>query len=116
MSNEEKEAIEILKLYFFDNPTLNITKYVNIVLNLIEKQSKEIEEQEDFIKKLQATKDRLDKYDKENTLIIEKQQKEIEKLKEDNKRLRKCHLQYEEMTGVDLLLPSKEEIKNGKKY
>ena len=44
MSDEEKEAIEILKLYFGDNPTLNITKYVNIVLNLIEKQSKEIEE------------------------------------------------------------------------
>lgn len=32
-----------------------------------------------------------------------------EKEKEDNKRLRKCHLQYEEMTGIDLLLPSKEE-------
>lgn len=44
LSDEEKEAIEILKLYFGDNPTLNITKYVNIVLNLIKKQSKEIEE------------------------------------------------------------------------
>lgn len=32
-----------------------------------------------------------------------------EKEKEDNKRLRKCHLQYEEMTGIDLLLPEKEE-------
>lgn len=32
-----------------------------------------------------------------------------EKEKEDNKRLRKCHLQYEEMTGIDLLLPAKEE-------
>ena len=31
-----------------------------------------------------------------------------EKEKEDNKRLRKCHLQYEEMTGIDLLLPEKE--------
>ena len=33
---------------------------------------------------------------------------ELEKEKEDNKRLRKCHLQYEEMTGIDLLLPKKE--------
>ena len=32
-----------------------------------------------------------------------------EKEKGDNKRLRKCHLQYEEMTGIDLLLPEKEE-------
>lgn len=32
-----------------------------------------------------------------------------EKEKEMNKRLRKCHLQYEEMTGIDLLLPEKEE-------
>ena len=32
-----------------------------------------------------------------------------EKEKEENKRLRKCHLQYEEMTGIDLLLPEKEE-------
>jgi len=32
-----------------------------------------------------------------------------EKEKEENKRLRKCHYQYEEMTGIDLLLPEKEE-------
>lgn len=32
-----------------------------------------------------------------------------EKEKEDNKRLRKCHLQHEEMIGIDLLLPEKEE-------
>lgn len=31
-----------------------------------------------------------------------------EKEKEENKRLRKCHYQYEEMTGIDLLLPEKE--------
>jgi hypothetical protein len=53
MSDEEKEAIEILKLYFGDNPTLNITKYVNIVLNLIEKQSQEIEELKDKNKNLE---------------------------------------------------------------
>ena len=32
-----------------------------------------------------------------------------EKEKEKNKRLTQCHLQYEEMTGIDLLLPEKEE-------
>lgn len=43
--------------------------------------------------------------------IIAKQQwkEAYEKEKEMNKRLRKCHLQYEEMTGIDLLLPEKEE-------
>ena len=32
-----------------------------------------------------------------------------EKEKEKNKRLTQCHYQYEEMTGIDLLLPEKEE-------
>lgn len=45
LSDEEREALEILELYFGENSALNITKYVNIVLNLIEKQSKEIEHQ-----------------------------------------------------------------------
>ena len=31
-----------------------------------------------------------------------------EKEKEKNKRLTQCHYQYEEMTGIDLLLPEKE--------
>lgn len=31
-----------------------------------------------------------------------------EKEKEENKRLRKCHLLYEEMTGIDLLLDKEE--------
>ena len=35
--------------------------------------------------------------------------KELEKEKEKNKKLTQCHFQYEEMTGIDLLLPSKEE-------
>ncbi len=42
----------------------------------------------------EAVKGLLDLYNKE---------------KEKNKRLRKCHLQYEEITGIDLLLPEKEE-------
>jgi hypothetical protein len=40
---------------------------------------------------------------------IQQLEEELEKEKEMNKRLRKCHLLYEEMTGIDLLLPSKEE-------
>lgn len=44
LSDEEREALEILELYFGENSALNITKYVNIVLNLIKKQQKEIEE------------------------------------------------------------------------
>ncbi len=32
-----------------------------------------------------------------------------EKEKEKNKRLTQCHYQYEEMTGIDLLLSEKEE-------
>lgn len=36
--------------------------------------------------------------------LIENQQKEIDELKEENRKLRKCHLRYEEMTGIDLLL------------
>ena len=43
MSEEEKKAIEKIKWYFEKSPTLDITKNVNIVLNLIEKQQKEIE-------------------------------------------------------------------------
>lgn len=36
--------------------------------------------------------------------LIEKQQKELEQEKEENRKLRNCHLKYEEMTGIDLLL------------
>lgn len=43
MSEEELKAVEKLKWYFKDSPTLDVTKNVNIVLNLIEKQQKEIE-------------------------------------------------------------------------
>ena len=81
MSEEEKKAIELLK----QEPDYSLSYYkrenaIDIVLKLIEKQQKEIEDLKDFISKLQATKDRLDAYDKENTFKIEKQQKEIEAL------------------------------------
>ena len=81
MSDEEKKAI--VELNHFSNMTA-------------------------YWKQEEYTNSEIDNYIKLILNLIEKQSKEIEKLKEDNKRLRKCHLQYEEMTGVDLLLPSKE--------
>ena len=50
-----------------------------------------------------------DDKDYDRAIAIETLLTAYEKEKEMNKRLRKCHLQYEEMTGIDLLLPSKEE-------
>lgn len=47
--------------------------------------------------------------DEESWIAIKKVLTAYEKEKEENKRLRKCHLLYEEMTGIDLLLPEKEE-------
>ena len=43
MNEEEKKAIESLKWYFEDSKSLDIAKQTDIVLNLIEKQQKEIE-------------------------------------------------------------------------
>lgn len=36
------------------------------------------------------------------------------KEKEKNKRLTQCHYQYEEMTGIDLLLPDKLDVNKNK--
>lgn len=87
----EEEAIEILKEWL-----CNVhSKFCSVgavgipdkewyatetVLNLIQKKDTEIKELIDFNKKLQATKDRLDKYDKENTIKLKKQDTEINKL------------------------------------
>ena len=50
------------------------------LVNLIEKQQEELEDLKDFNKKILAVKDRLDKYDKENTMKLEKKDKIIDKL------------------------------------
>ena len=164
MTDEEKKAIEFIKSELQDEKVRNDYQSltglygnleIEIILNLIEKQSKEIEElkngQIDFwisdkeieesieYLKLKIKNDNLtiqgmfgdiyEEIQKDNTAIetlltsyekekedkklIEKNRKEIfekyEKERVENKRLRKCHLQYEEMTGIDLLLPEKEE-------
>jgi hypothetical protein len=61
---------------------------IKLLLTAYEDSQLEIEELKDFITKLQATKDRLDSYDKENTLEIEKLNKEIEELKKENLEIR----------------------------
>jgi len=86
MNKEEKEAIERLdRKLTSEKFTKNIgmpvyIKDVEIVLNLIEKQSKE-----------------------------------IEGLKVRNNKLAQCHFRYEEMTGIDLLLPDKLEYTSNDK-
>ena len=47
--------------------------------------------------------------------MFEKQQKEIEELKVQNNKLAQCHFRYEEMTGIDLLLPDKLEYTSNDK-
>ncbi|MBR0426870.1 MAG: hypothetical protein IJK18_01540 [Clostridia bacterium] len=69
----------------------------------IELEIKDIKHDLNYAKKCEYDHVTLDVY-KVQTLLTA-----YEKEKEDNKRLRKCHLQYEEMTGIDLLLPEKEE-------
>ena len=91
MIDEEKKAIEILKDREYDFDELYCTfrqsfikpydESIDIILNLIEKQSKEIEE---LNWKIQEQRDLL-KYKSDK---IEKQSKEIEELKEKNKTLK----------------------------
>lgn len=69
--NEEERINRSIKYIINQNYVDTEDDIIGILikaLNLIKKQSKEIEELKDFITKLQATKDRLDSYDKENTL------------------------------------------------
>ena len=87
LSDEEKKAYDNLIMLKYFTMKKEDKQSIDTILNLIEKQSKEIEELKDFITKLQETKDRLDSYDKENTLEIEKLKKEIEELKKDKLEL-----------------------------
>ena len=93
LSDEEKQAIEKLDWYFEDSTGLDIAKQTRIILNLIEKQSKEIEHQ---IEKRANQKKELAilnaKQIEFNKLVntvnsykgqFKRQEKEIEELKED---------------------------------
>ncbi len=59
MSDEEKKAVEKLKYYFNDSQGLDIAKQTYIILNLIEKQSKEIEKLKEKCKELIFEKQEL---------------------------------------------------------
>lgn len=80
-------------------------------------------ETEEYIRSLESKLNKEKEKNKELVYSVNQLQKECNEenrrcmllavenqdLKEKNERLRKCHLQYEEMTGIDLLLPEKEE-------
>ena len=86
MTDEEKKAIEYLKIEYE-----KLIKEDNILFPLYKSDAKRL----------------ID--------IIEKQSKEIEELKIQNNKLAQCHFKYEEMTGVDLLLPDKLEYTSNNK-
>ena len=77
---------------------MNIEEAIEILKEFIEVYNASYPEEKEWVAiypyQIEAIQGLLDLYNKE---------------KEENKRLRKCHLQYEEMTGIDLLLPSEEE-------
>ena len=79
----------------------------NLLLDYITNLQQEIERLKDFNIKLQATKDRLDKYDKENTLRIDKA---IEYIK-----LRKQICERQENTTGTNILVELENILRGEK-
>ena len=68
-----------------------------------------------YWKQEEYTNSEIDNYIKIVLNLIEKQQKEIEELKIQNNKLAQCHFKYEEMTGVDLLLPDKLEYTSNNK-
>ena len=95
LSDEEKKAVEKLNWYFKDSQGLDIAKQTKIVLNLIEKQSKEIEHQkekrENQKKELAILNAKQIEFNKlVNTVNsykgqFKRQQKEIEELKDESK-------------------------------
>jgi len=97
MNIEELDVLKELseQTYFGDLPFLYYADLIGKLLTDYKQKCNYIKENEIYKKNL------FNSY--------EEKSKELEKEKEENKRLRKCHLQYEEMTGIDLLLPSKEE-------
>ena len=74
LSDEEKKAIEMLRNYDNEDNLHKIHQSINVVLNLIEKQQKEIERTNEILIWKQKHEEQL--------------QKEIEELKEKNKTLK----------------------------
>jgi len=138
MTDEEKKAIEIVKglaVYYDDYGLLDeeeieeneeVNNSINIVVNLIEKQSKEIEHQkekrENQKKELAILNAKQVEFNKlVNTVNsykgqFKRQQKEIEELKEDNKHQweERCKLTFEleNSTSNDKIKAKIEETNN----
>lgn len=112
LSDEEKKAIESLieirefaNLSSYKDTKISQLNAIDVVLNLIEKQSKEIEELQELSISVRAVNQ------------IDKMQKEIEELKEDNKRVKflyddacKCLLNS---VDKDKIKAKIEEVKDG---
>ena len=88
MTDEEKKAIEMLINYDNEDNLHKIHQSINVVLNLIEKQSKEIEGlKEDNKKKSIVIIEYQDLYEKLQDKIkakIEEYKKQIEKMEKDD--------------------------------
>ncbi len=86
---ENQELKQKINTYENPNDLTLIFMYCNEkARDMIEELKKELKEKDDFINKLQATKDRLDKYDYERTNqqkeFIEYLESEIKRLEENN--------------------------------
>lgn len=71
--------VENGEIYFLGNCYGENAKCIDLLIKENQELKKQVEEKEDYINKLQATKDKLDKWDYENTI----QQKEFIKYLED---------------------------------
>lgn len=86
LSDEERKAIDYLQLCYDLSTITNESLFkLGIVLNLIKKQSKEIEELRETLKCTQNSW-------YEDTKVIEKQQKEIEELNLENIELKQSKI------------------------
>ena len=118
MSDEEKKAIEVIKglaVYYDDYSLLDkeeieeneeVNNSINIIINLIEKQSKEIEELKETLKCTQNSW-------YEDTKVIEKQFKEIEELKKYEKYYEEMEEVNKRFIAVDKIKAKIEEVSNG---
>lgn len=102
LEQENQELKQKINMYENPNDLTLMFMYCNEkARDMIEELKKELKEKNDFINKLQATKDRLDKYDYERT----NQQKEfIEWLESNLEALEMCDREF-------ILTNNKKEIK-----
>ncbi len=103
MKEEIKEIISYFRKYATIRENAMLTEIEDCITNL----QQEIENLKDFNNKLQATKDRLDKYDRENQLKIDKA---ISMLKELNIKLKdilKIGIGIKEISDIEEVLKGK---------